>query len=232
MADQTFLAYHEPSMVTILTYVSFLLFLAIVNNVLDRTIYCGLIGQVFIGVWYGTPGLNWLSQDAQDIIMQLGYLGLLLLVYEGGLTTKIGVLKANLYLSTLVATVGVGVPIALSFLLINIAGATPLEAFAAGAALCCTSLGTTFTVLATSRLTESRVGVIVTGAAILDDVVGLVMVKIISGLGGSGFSAATVIRPVFVSIAFAVIVPLICAWVVGPLTRRFAPKILAPDCRC
>lgn len=111
-------------------------------------------------------------------------------------------------------------PIGLSFVLQGLADATPLQAFAAGAALCSTSLGTTFTVLATSGLTKSRLGVVLTSAAMMDDVVGLVMVQVISNLGGSGssFSATTVIRPVFVSLAFAVLIPLVCRLIVKPAT--------------
>lgn len=97
-----------------------------------------------------------------------------------------------------------------------------MQAFAAGAALCSTSLGTTFTILSTSGLERSRLGVILSSAAMLDDVAGLVMVQVISNLGASsagvGFSATTVIRPVFVSLAFAVVVPLVCGVVVKPIT--------------
>jgi len=101
-------------------------------------------------------------------------------------------------------------------------GATPVQAFAAGAALCSTSLGTTFTILSTSGLEKSRLGVILSSAAMLDDVAGLVMVQVISNLGGSAdsFSAVTVIRPVFVSIAFAVVVPAFCWTVVKPITKH------------
>ena len=99
----------------------------------------------------------------------------------------------------------------------------PLQSFAAGAALCSTSLGTTFTVLMTSGLVESRLGVVLTSAAIMDDVVGLVMVQIISSLGTSdrSISAGIIVRPVFVSIAYAVATPLVCAYIVAPLAERF-----------
>lgn len=77
------LPYNEPSIVTILIYSSFLLLNNIVNYVLDRVIYCGLLGQVFIGVAFGTPGGKWISTGAEQVIVDLGYLGLILLVYEG-----------------------------------------------------------------------------------------------------------------------------------------------------
>lgn len=110
-------------------------------------------------------------------------------------------------------------------------GATPVQAFAAGAALCSTSLGTTFTILSTSGLDKSRLGVILSSAAMLDDVAGLVMVQVISNLGRSAdsFTAITVIRPVFVSIAFAVVVPAVCWAVVKPITKPILAQTAKKD---
>jgi Kef-type K+ transport system membrane component KefB len=110
------------------------------------------------------------------------------------------------------------VPIGLSYILQALLGATPVQAFAAGAALCSTSLGTTFTVLGSSGLSSSRLGVVLTSAAMMDDVVGLVMVQVISNLGDENFNAITVVRPVLVSVAFAVVVPTVCLLVVMPIT--------------
>jgi hypothetical protein len=110
------------------------------------------------------------------------------------------------------------VPIGLSYTLQGLLDATPVQAFAAGAALCSTSLGTTFTVLTSSGLASSRLGVVLTSAAMMDDVVGLVMVQVISNLGGDDFSWVTVVRPVLVSIAFAVVAPLVCLFVTKPTT--------------
>ena len=139
----------------------------------------------------------------------------------GGLATDLKTLKSNLFLSSLVALIGISAPIGLSFLLQSFMDITPVQSFAAGAALCSTSLGTTFTILSTSGLSQSRLGVVLSSAAMMDDIVGLVMSGIISNLGqSSDFSATTVIRPVFVSIAFAVLLPLICLYVVKPITRQ------------
>jgi hypothetical protein len=77
------LPYHEPSIVTILIQASFLLLLNIVNAALDRLLNCGLLGQVLIGIAWGTPGAKWLSVNVEETVVQLGYLGLILLVYEG-----------------------------------------------------------------------------------------------------------------------------------------------------
>ncbi|RYN58174.1 hypothetical protein AA0114_g2284 [Alternaria tenuissima] len=216
--DAASLPYHEPGIVVILVLVSFLLLLNVVNAALDRVLYCGLLGQVLVGIAWGTPGAKWLSESLEETVVQLGYLGLILLVYEGGLSTSFQSLKANLLLSSGVALTGIVIPIALSYTLQGLLDASPVQAFAAGAALCSTSLGTTFTVLGSSGLSTTRLGVVLTSAAMMDDVVGLVMVQVISNLGGDNFSWVTVVRPVLVSVAFAVVAPIVCLFVAKPLT--------------
>ncbi|KAL0955288.1 hypothetical protein HGRIS_004178 [Hohenbuehelia grisea] len=219
----TYLPYHEPSIITVLVQSSFILLLNIINIALDQLVYCGLIGQVVLGVAWGTPGAQLLGEEAEHIIVQLGYLGLILLVYEGGLETSASSLQANFLLSAAVAVTGIVFPIALSFLLHRISDATPLQAFAAGAALCSTSLGTTFTILGTSGLSQTRLGVVLTSAAMMDDIVALIMVQVISNLGTTAeasFSPATVVRPVFVSIGLAILVLLGCRFISSPLARR------------
>jgi hypothetical protein len=86
-ATEVALLYHEPSIVTILILTSFLLLLNVVNHAMDRVTYVGLLGQVFIGIAWGTPGAKWLGLEAETVVVNLGYLGLLLLVYEGMLPT-------------------------------------------------------------------------------------------------------------------------------------------------
>lgn len=54
----------------------------------------------------------------------------------------------------------------------------------------------------------------------MDDVVGLVMVQVISNLGSSGehISAVTIVRPLLVSVAFAGCAPAVCVFVAKPVT--------------
>lgn len=230
MKSQNSLPYHEPGIATVLTQGGLLLALNLVNAVLDRIIYCGLIGQLLVGMAWGVPGANWLALDVQQSIQQLGYIGLLLLVYEGGLSTSFAQLKSNFIFSALVAITGVGVPMGLSFVLMSLLSATPLQAFAAGAALCSTSIGTTFTILSTTGLAKTRLGVVLGSAAMMDDVMGLVMVQIISNLGSasssSSFDPVVVIRPILVALGFAVGLVLICRFVVLNVVRMVQDRKL------
>jgi Kef-type K+ transport system membrane component KefB len=82
-ASQAALAYEEPSIAVILNLAGLLLALNLLNSFLDKFLYCGLIGQLFIGILWGTPGAQWLDRKTETVIQQLGYLGLIMLVYEG-----------------------------------------------------------------------------------------------------------------------------------------------------
>ncbi|KAJ5924011.1 hypothetical protein N7466_008198 [Penicillium verhagenii] len=215
-------AYAEPTTTTLLSWTGLLLSLNLINFALDKIIYCGLIGQLFIGILWGTPGAKWLDTETETAIQQVGYLGLILLV-AGGLSTSIKSVKANLLLSICVAVTGIGAPIGLSFILRDLVSASSVQAFAAGAALSSTSLGTTFTILSSTNLITTRLGTVTTTAAMLDDVVGLVMIQVISNLGDTGatsFNPITVIRPVFVSIGFALGTFLVCAFCLGPTIKK------------
>lgn len=100
--------------------------------------------------------------------------------------------------------------------------ATPLQAFTAGAALCSTSLGTTFTILGTTGLTKTRIGTVLTSATMMDDVIGLVLVEVISNLGSSASSSGVlaVIRPIAVSVGLVVILLLCGRFIVKPGIRN------------
>ncbi|KAI5795407.1 sodium/hydrogen exchanger family protein [Peziza echinospora] len=215
----TSLPYHEPAILTIVIQSSFLLLLNVINWALNKVLYCGLVGQILVGVAFGIPGADWLGRDAQKTVVQLGYLGLILVVYEGGLSTNITHSLSNLTLSTLVALTGILLPIALSFLLVPLTHppSTPLQCFSAGAALSATSLGTTFTILSTSGLKGTRLATVLTSAAMMDDVIGLVMIQIVANLGaGSHITAGLIVRPVAVSVGLLVVVVGVCRFAVRP----------------
>ena len=79
----TTLTYDEPGTTQVLKLTLFFLSLNLVNYFFDWWLYCGLIGQVLLGTALGTPGANFFSTDFEKAVLQLGYLGLILIVYEG-----------------------------------------------------------------------------------------------------------------------------------------------------
>ena len=203
--------------------------------ILDTLLSCGVLGQIFVGILYGVPlgGTAWLSLSLQEAVQSLGYLGLIALVFEGGLNTSASDLRKTVMISISVATIGLTLPIALSFLLLFFpfqgANPSPLAAFSAGAALCSTSLGTTFAVLTATGLQRTRIGVVLVGAAMMDDVVGLVMVKIVSSLGGEDFTAWPIARPIVASFGLLLVTLVITPWILRPLLDTVSTWLVAHD---
>jgi Kef-type K+ transport system membrane component KefB len=224
-----YLPYEEPGITTILSLTSFLLLLNIVRYIIDRLLYCGIIGEILIGIIWGLPvgGTSWLSQETQETIQSYGYLGLIGLVFEGGLNTNLALLKKTVYMSVFVATIGLLMPIALSFTLLALpfnSGLgtlypSPLAGFSAGASLCSTSLGTTFAILSSANMQKTRVGVVLVGAAMMDDVVGLVMVNIVTTLGSGGTGGWPIARPIVASFGMLLV------------TLALGPYFFRPVCR-
>lgn len=222
-----YLPYEAPGITVILSLSSFLILLNGVRYALDHLLYCGILGEILIGIVWGVPvgGTACLTQGTQEAIQALGYLGLISLVFEGGLSTDLTLLGKSAYTSISIATVGLLMPIALSFILLvlpfsNTAGTTypsPLAAFSAGASLCSTSLGTTFAILSSANLQRTRVGVVLVGAAMMDDVVGLVMVNIVTALGSGGTKGWAIARPIVSSFGLLLVVLSLMAFVIRPI---------------
>jgi Kef-type K+ transport system membrane component KefB len=249
-ASEDFIAYHEPTrksalswpasslrpantfpkVVLQLTLISFLFFLSAAGWLSDKLLKAGLIGQITVGVIYGTPLANILPQEWQTTFVGLGYLGLVLIIFEGGLMVRLDMLKNNFWLSLTAATIGVVTPIALCYLILFLGfrhGA--IETFIVGAALSTTSLGTTFVTIGSAarglNFSDTKIGTILISAAVLDDISGLVMASVTSSLGvlatGEGVNIAWLIcRPIVASLAMALLSPLLSALLFGPLFRR------------
>ncbi|KAL3464604.1 Na+/H+ exchanger family protein [Aspergillus heterothallicus] len=224
----SFVQYHEPSIVQILVIISFFLFLSLAEWLSARIIRAGIIGQIAVGIIYGKPLADILELEWQHTFIALGYVGLILIIFEGGLGARIDLLKQNFVLSMIGATTGVCFPIGLSYLLLYLGfGYGAVETFIIGAALSATSLGTTFAVMSsasrTVELGQTRVGSVLVSAAVIDDVVGL---SVISDLGrlnsGSSVNLGWLIgRPIVASIAMAIVTPIVTKYIFAPLFRNY-----------
>jgi Kef-type K+ transport system membrane component KefB len=83
-------------------------------------IRAGIIGPIAVGIIYGAPLANILEHNWQETFLAIGYVGLILIIFEGGLTTRMDLLKQNFSLSMLAATTGVVFPIGLSYILLHL----------------------------------------------------------------------------------------------------------------
>jgi Kef-type K+ transport system membrane component KefB len=141
------------------------------------------------------------------------------------MTTSLDALVLLLPLSVCVALTGLLTPIALSFILTPAFGFPLIHSFAAGAALSSTSLGTILTVLQPRvigfDLRQSKLGVVLLSAAVMDDVVAFIFAKLLSIIGsgstGGNQLGAGIGRTIGVTVGLAVVAIPISRWILKPI---------------
>ncbi|PZV08030.1 MAG: sodium:proton antiporter [Leptolyngbya sp.] len=126
-------------------------------------------------------------QGESEVISVLAELGVIILLFEIGLESDLKELIRVGPQAAVVAVVGVVAPFAAGTAgLIAIFGIDTIPAVFAGAALTATSIGITAKVLAEMQKLSSREGQIIIGAAVLDDVLGIIVLAVVASLAKTG----------------------------------------------
>ncbi|AFY31363.1 cation:proton antiporter [Calothrix sp. PCC 7507] len=122
-----------------------------------------------------------------EVISVLAELGVIILLFEIGLESNLKDLMAVGPQAFVVAVVGVVVPFAAGTIgLMTLFGISAVPAIFAGAALTATSIGITSKVLSELGRLNSREGQIILGAAIIDDVLGIIVLAVVASLAKDG----------------------------------------------
>ncbi len=168
-----------------------------------------VIGELFAGVVLGPSLLGWI--EPVEALKLLAEIGIILLLFEVGLETDVRRLVSSGMRSFVVAMAGFFLPLALGFSLgYWVFSQSLLVSLFIGGTLTATSIGITIRVLADLRRQQSPEGQVVLGAAVVDDVMGVVLLAMLyefSLVGGVSLVNAGKVL-LFVS-AFFVIAPLV-----------------------
>lgn len=138
-----------------------------------------VLGELLAGVLLGGSALG-IVDPANPVITVLAEIGVIVLLFETGLHTELRSLLSVGSEATMVALAGVIIPFALGYASALAFGLGHLPALVAGAALCATSVGISARVLSDLGRLESAEGRVVLGAAVLDDIVGLVILAVVA----------------------------------------------------
>jgi Kef-type K+ transport system membrane component KefB len=122
-----------------------------------------------------------------EVLSVLSELGVIILLFEVGLESNLKELLEAGIQATVVACVGVVVPFAAGTVgLMTIFGIGAVPAIFAGAALTATSIGITSKVLSELGRLSSKEGQIIVGAAVIDDVLGIIVLAVVASLAKTG----------------------------------------------
>lgn len=173
-----------------------LVFARLLGFIFDRCKQPAVIGEIVAGILLGGIGVFFLSNELVIVfdihIPALNFtspefqlfaeIGILFLLFISGLETSFSQLKKTEKSSTFVAIGGVLVPLFLGFLVGFLAGFSISESIVIGLILVATSVGVTVRSLLDINALDSDVGSTILGSAVIDDVIGIILLAIVLGI--------------------------------------------------
>ncbi|MBM6925775.1 cation:proton antiporter [Pseudoflavonifractor phocaeensis] len=165
-----------------------------------------VVGALLAGLVMGPAMLGILQETT--LMDQLAELGVIVLMFNAGLETDLGELKKAGRSAFIIAVIGVLIPLVGGFFLataFNQGPDTMLQNWFIGVILTATSVSITVETLKEIGKLSTRSGNAILGAAIIDDVLGIVALTIITSLSGTGTNLWVVLLKIVVFFATSVV---------------------------
>ena len=173
-----------------------------------------VVGQILAGLLIGPCVLGWVNQS--DFITQMAEIGVVLLMFEVGLETDLKELVKTGPIALLIACAGVFVPLALGAVLyMSFYGFAPwgseefYKAVFIGTIMTATSVSITVAALQELGKIKTKVGTTIVSAAIIDDVIGIIVLTFVIGFKNPDSNPGKVVLSTILFFIFAFVIGLI-----------------------
>ena len=191
----------------------------IVGEIFERLGLQAVLGEISAGVILGPYALSVIHPS--DTIYSIAEIGAIFVLFHAGLETSPQDLIQVGRKALLVAISGIVVPFILGFLYMRLMGDNPTEATFVGAAMVATSVGISARVLGDLNVLSSRTARIIMGAAVFDDILGMVLLAVVAGLAsGERLQWLHLGVLAFEAIVFAVFMLFIASRIIRPLRTK------------
>lgn len=163
-----------------------------------------ILGELIFGIILGN--IIVLAPGAQDPVSDVARIGILLLLFLTGLDLDFERFKESTLPATGVAFGGIALPFGLGYFLGTTFGFNNIESLFIGASLVATSVGMTASILQETGTLQTDLGALIIDSAIIDDVIGVIMMTAIFGLATTGtFQIANTLYLIIFSILFFIL---------------------------
>jgi Na+:H+ antiporter len=178
-----------------------------------------VIGEIVAGVLLGPSLLNLVHPSEMTWVM--AEIGAIFLLFTVGLETKPSDLLRVGGVSALVASLGVLVPFVLGFTYMKAGAHSTVESIFVGAAMVATSVGITARVLADMGALSTRAARVILGAAVLDDILGMIVLAVVSSLSEGRINYLSLSILTAEAVGFSLLVIFFGSKIIG----RFRPAV-------
>lgn len=191
----------------------------LLGEVAQRLRQPAVLGELIAGVLLGGSVLG-VVDPANPVIHTLAEVGVIILLFAIGLETELASLLRVGAAAATVAIAGVAVPFALGYYSAIALGLPQIHAIVCGAALCATSVGITARVLSELGCLDTDEGRVILGAAVIDDIIGLIILAVIASVvSGVALTAGSVSKIAGVAVAFVAVAVVVGSLVAAPIFR-------------
>ncbi|HKS26619.1 MAG TPA: cation:proton antiporter [Pyrinomonadaceae bacterium] len=191
----------------------------VMAELFERLRQPAVAGEILAGIIIGPSVLGWVAPS--EITGTLAEIGVIFLLFTVGLETKPAAIFRVGRSAMIVAVLGVIAPFLGGWLLMRLWGATTVEALFVGTAMVATSVGITARVLSGLGLLDAPTARIILGAAVIDDILGLLVLAVVSSLAAGSINYVEIITTAALAIGFTAFVALVGA----PVVTRLSPRI-------
>jgi len=153
------------------------------GELFERLRLPSVLGEILAGVALGPYALAWIHPS--DTIHSVAELGAIFVLFSAGLETSPAELIRVGRTALGVAVAGIVVPFILGFGYMKLRGDASTESVFVGAAMVATSVGITARVLGDLGVLSTRAARIILGAAVFDDILGMVLLAVVAGLAST-----------------------------------------------
>lgn len=179
-----------------------------------------VIGELAAGILLGPSLLGWIEPSAT--IMLLAEIGIILLLFKVGLETDVISLIKTGTKPVIVATAGFLLPFLFGYSVSHyLFGLPSLVSLFVGGTLTATSIGITVRVLTDLKKNRSHEAQVVLGAAVLDDILGVVLLAFLYEFSMSGNVELTVTFKVLAFVALFLVLAPVAAKLIAGIIKRF-----------
>ena len=190
----------------------------VLAELFERVRQPAVVGEILAGIIIG-PSVLKLVQPS-DLTANLSEIGVIFLLFTVGLATKPRDILSVGKTAMLVAVLGVVAPFLCGFALMKLWGSSNVEALFIGTALVATSVGITARVLGSLNLLSLETSRIILGAAVIDDILGLLVLAVVSNIATGRVDYLAIAITAVAAIAFTIFVTFVGTPVVGRMTPR------------
>jgi len=199
----------------------------LISELFERAGLPGIAGEILAGILIGPSVLHWVAPN--ETMKALSDLGVLFLLFSIGLEVQLADLLRVGLLSTLVATLGEVAPFLAGWGILVAWGGTAHAALFMGAALVATSVGISASVLKRRNLLHHRASQIILAAAVIDDVLGLIVLAVVSSVARGRFNLAEIVVTAGLATTFVVATAIWGTRVVSRIFPHFHSRIRADE---